>query len=870
MRLRGFAYCAMTVGWLLMAGLSSRTFAAPPTQPMTDADSTVPTGNLVSNYTDRYLLRRSAELNPLGAPPEFPLEVVGSRTVPIICVEFPDQKHKVEVADLEERLFGAANKSSLSQYYRDMSRGKLTVTGKLVGWYAAPKKTTAYSCGTHRGACASLRPLIVHALDKADGELDFGQFDNDGRDGIPNSGDDDGRVDFVAIVHSESGQEVNPAAHFWSHKGFFSRLDASHAGPYRTKDARRFKQGNAPAGAETQIVIDDYTLQPSLSNKSTMQQPVTVEIGVFCHEFAHSFGLPDLYSQRGGGHGVGLWCGMSHGMYGGDHQHPDRPVALSPWCRYFLGWVEPRDLTIGELFQLPAARPGDVLRWKVPNTANHEYFLIEYRTNQPSAANKPPAWDEFLPGSGLAIWHIDERVGRLHPDGTVNSDWPFSFNNRGLNDDPVVLTDDPMTVFEKTHPLIALIQADQKMDLEKGMPGKLAEKEDLFLSGGKFEDDATGAAGSRSYDGKPTGFAIREIAVNHGTAKGKVFINGASTPPGPMVVMAPPAVAAAPPAAPPAVPDAVKNVLKDVEHKLGTRLERVDRSDLQTIETTAARLQSKSPLDATELSDAKRVVNRLFDENQLKTIQKHPATQSWTYSDGTQISSDIWKFADQAGAVNRTFAVGGDQPARNDLERALQAFRGSSSTPALVHYVAGENSINHISGLNLDAKMATRAEDARLLIHDKNLLKTLGLDANMFLSATDDPTALQQQFYQAVKLPTEQTVPIWGSDISFQYNAEGKLTDVSRTTLATSPSIAMPDDLVTTDRALKAAQEALGLGNVPAKGQPELGVYVPSLQSGGKNTTPYLSYRVLFNQGKDRDPRAVYIDGKTGKLLDIR
>jgi hypothetical protein len=49
------------------------------------------------------------------------------------------------------------------------------------------------------GRIVELRQEVLAAVD---GSIDFAQFDNDGPDGIPNSGDDDGFVDFVAIVYA--------------------------------------------------------------------------------------------------------------------------------------------------------------------------------------------------------------------------------------------------------------------------------------------------------------------------------------------------------------------------------------------------------------------------------------------------------------------------------------------------------------------------------------------------------------------------------------------------------------------------------------------------------------------------------------------
>jgi M6 family metalloprotease-like protein len=48
-------------------------------------------------------------------------------------------------------LFNAASKDSLTSYYKDISRNALTVNGKAVGWYKAPKNDTYYENGQQGG-----------------------------------------------------------------------------------------------------------------------------------------------------------------------------------------------------------------------------------------------------------------------------------------------------------------------------------------------------------------------------------------------------------------------------------------------------------------------------------------------------------------------------------------------------------------------------------------------------------------------------------------------------------------------------------------------------------------------------------------------
>ena len=62
----------------------------------------------------------------------------------------------------------------------------------------------------------------------ADELLDFTQFDNDGPDGVPNSGDDDGFVDFVAFVYALPCPGDARAGAIWPHRAAMP--------PFVTKD----------------------------------------------------------------------------------------------------------------------------------------------------------------------------------------------------------------------------------------------------------------------------------------------------------------------------------------------------------------------------------------------------------------------------------------------------------------------------------------------------------------------------------------------------------------------------------------------------------------------------------------------------------
>lgn len=276
--------------------------------------------------------------------------VSGQFQVPVFAVRFANTPAEPwPTQELEEALFGWT-RNSLSDYYLEVSGNRVEVYGSVRGWHELPEIDRWYE-GTSSGTNpynARVGELIGHTLQAQDAEVDFGLYDNDGPDGVPNSGDDDGYVDFVAFVHPETGAECGGAApSIWSHRWRYSAWSSSGGVPFVTGDA------SASGG---QILIDDYTIQPALACDGESR----VEIGVFCHEFGHAFGLPDLYDTDGGSAGLGHWCLMASGNW----NDPDSPAHMSAWAKAQLGWVEVIDadwrgtqVDIG-----PVAQTGQVYR----------------------------------------------------------------------------------------------------------------------------------------------------------------------------------------------------------------------------------------------------------------------------------------------------------------------------------------------------------------------------------------------------------------------------------------------------------------------------------------------------------------------------
>ncbi|MBD3290728.1 M6 family metalloprotease domain-containing protein, partial [candidate division KSB1 bacterium] len=311
-----------------------------------------------------------------------------------------------DVEDFQALLFDGPNPTgTMTDYYEKISYGSFTLDGDVFGWYQAPG-TQSFYANRESGLAGGAPQFVMDLAILADSEVDFGKYDNDGPDGIPNSGDDDGTVDALVIVHTGGGAEAGDSDNIWSHRW---SLSGGGVGVYTTNDPR------ANGG---RIRINDYIIQPELSGDGTQND--LIEIGVFCHEFGHALGLPDLYDTDDPpaetSEGVGNWCLMGGGSYGGDGRHSGKPVHMSAWCKEALGWIIPvvvdanyQDL---QFPQVESDVPPVVYKiWRNGNVDSYlsrfgadlplgrEYFLVENR--------QKTGFDEYIYSGGLLIWHVD-------------------------------------------------------------------------------------------------------------------------------------------------------------------------------------------------------------------------------------------------------------------------------------------------------------------------------------------------------------------------------------------------------------------------------------------------------------------------------
>jgi len=368
----------------------------------------------------------SHELEHATAEPRFILSSTATADAPdtlqlvVILIDFDDNPATVgDSAKFDSLLFSEdiVPSGSMTDFYTENSYGQVYVTGDVYGWYRADNDYSWY-VGQNDGDNAGY--LAAEAVWKADADgVDFRKYTG----GVP------GQFENLVVIHAGPGAETG-AYGIWSH--------ASSLPSIVNPDSVYFTR---------------YTMQPETYNGGLST------VGVYCHEFGHTLGLPDYYDtdyDPPGSDGLGSWAVMAGGSWNGNGG--DQPSHFCAYSKIWLGWVDP-------IYVLDTASNGtnSILRAEIPqvesepviyklkNTAGsfYEYWLVENR--------QQVGFDAALPGSGLAIYHIDTWVSsNTDPDRYRNcleeADgnwslryltgvaaqagdlWPGSTNNRDFTD----------------------------------------------------------------------------------------------------------------------------------------------------------------------------------------------------------------------------------------------------------------------------------------------------------------------------------------------------------------------------------------------------------------------------------------------------
>ncbi len=264
---------------------------------------------------------------------------------------------------------------SVRDFYYEASYGALTIQIDVYGWFNLPQ--TRYYYGHNTGGVPGIdqnpRQMILDAITASNATVNYANYDADG----------DGWVDFFGVVHQGQGEEQSGAAEdcIWSHRWNLS----------------------------TPVVVDGKQIQDYHTEPELLYADLST-IGVFCHEMGHVFNLPDLYDTVGSSEGLGAWSLMASGGWCGPAYNGAKPCHFDPWCKMALGWLQPTTIYTQQTgIALPGFDQNAVaLRIPVDPYQDGEYFLVCNRHRRSAGAGG--GFDEFLPGSGALILHVDDYV----------------------------------------------------------------------------------------------------------------------------------------------------------------------------------------------------------------------------------------------------------------------------------------------------------------------------------------------------------------------------------------------------------------------------------------------------------------------------
>lgn len=270
----------------------------------------------------------------------------------IIGVEFSDIKHnpKIPPAAWQDAMFshgtytdksvtGQKVHGSMYDYYLEQSYGALKIEGRAFDYVEVSKKRADYTLGRKAD-------LLTEALDMLLARDPDALKDLDG----------------VFFIYAGGRFPVPRGSLYWPHRASVS-----------------FRGKRWP-----------YFICPEGGQRMTSNS-------VFCHEFGHMLGLPDLYARPEipGMEGVGVWSAMANQVGNGRPQHFDA------WSKAKLGWLKPVviDPAVKQKLLLAPVEDSPNECFQIPiRPDGREYLLLENRRKK--------GFDASLPAEGLLIWRV--------------------------------------------------------------------------------------------------------------------------------------------------------------------------------------------------------------------------------------------------------------------------------------------------------------------------------------------------------------------------------------------------------------------------------------------------------------------------------
>lgn len=272
------------------------------------------------------------------------------------------------------------NYGSVKQYFNDMSNGQFTPKFDIVGPYRVSKPASYYGENKSGSKDINFSELIREACQLAhDNGTDFSQYDADG----------DGNVDLVYIIYAGYGE--NSGAQDWT---IWPKSGTGSYGTYDGKNVRRYGVNNE--------------LNYNPNKKLAFPWRRINGIGLFCHEFSHTLGLPDLYSELPiDNQEMEYWSLMDGGEYT-DNSYT--PTPYTPWEKSVMGWTTLNALSDTEPSQV-TLQNDEAVKIQGPTEEN---YLILHNTQYEGWRSGNSKQGIGLFGHGMLVYRINYQRTKVN------------------------------------------------------------------------------------------------------------------------------------------------------------------------------------------------------------------------------------------------------------------------------------------------------------------------------------------------------------------------------------------------------------------------------------------------------------------------
>ena len=343
-----------------------------------------------NTYDNSPLTRGPIVDSGYGGVPYFPH--TGSPKALVILAEFQDTtftirdtkkvftNYLMNEGHFTETPYGQyMNYKGVRGYFKDCSYGQFTPIFDVVGPIKLPRAHDVYGAGNDR-----MDLLLADACAAVDDLVDFTKYD----------ANNDGIVDLVYIIYAghSANTSGNKDTNIWPKSGTIiisNKFDG--------KSIRRYGVSNELNGSE----------KTSKNNKKING------IGLFCHEFSHTLGLPDIYAidkkaKNQDDQGMEFWDLMDGGT---EVRNGRVPASYLAWEREVMGWMKidelKNDSSIKNLKSIDNG--GKAYKIVNPNDSN-EYIVLQ-------SIQKGPwyqGWRDGTYGKGLLAYRVSYPFNKVN------------------------------------------------------------------------------------------------------------------------------------------------------------------------------------------------------------------------------------------------------------------------------------------------------------------------------------------------------------------------------------------------------------------------------------------------------------------------